>query len=140
MATTLLPNEASTTTRLFLTKGETDVKENLPVAECKESLEEVKSNLESTSNSDLESKLNLQPCVRLVDITSADSLTKLNAEKLDSRTYIIKTEEDAQSTSGTAQKLSGWYGKGCAKWKKHKKRGSSSKRQKTENEVVDSAS
>lgn len=144
MATPLLLDEVSTTTKLFLTK-EVDKKENPSVSndpDTKESLDELKNKLkaelENFSSSELldylKSKPDLQPFVRLLDITSEESLIRLNAEKLDTGTYIIKSE-DVQIEK---PKLTGWYGKGCAKWKKNRKRSHSCKRQKTELEVVDS--
>lgn len=144
MATPLLFSEVSTTTKLFLTKEEAVKKDNPSVPnipEEKESLDDIQTKLENFSSDNelldyLKSKPDLQPCVRLLDITSKGSLDKLNAEKLDTETYIIKSE-DAQIEK---PKLTGWYGKGCAKWKKTRKRSQSCKRMKTDMELVDSTS
>ncbi|CAL1282442.1 unnamed protein product [Larinioides sclopetarius] len=136
MAVPLLPHEMSTTTRLHLTRTKTD---NF-VVDCKENLNHIKatlqSELESCSNSDellrdLDLKFNFQPHVELTDITSTDTLLKLNAEQIDSRTYFIK-EENEKNMPRTKPGLSGWFGKGCAKWKRQRRTNSSCKRMKTE--------
>ncbi|GFQ89434.1 NAD-dependent protein deacetylase sirtuin-7 [Trichonephila clavata] len=144
LATPLLPHEMTTTTRLHLAKIKTDVKDDFKSVDLKENLKNVQVSIEDESdlhsnNDELlrttESKQSLQPFVKLIDIASTNSLLKLNAEQLDSRTYFIKTE-NAEDTTRTNTNLSGWYGKGLAKWKKQK-RNNSCKRIRTGKDKID---
>ncbi|GIY29747.1 NAD-dependent protein deacetylase sirtuin-7 [Caerostris extrusa] len=145
IATTLLPYEISTTTRLHLTKITIDNvgTTNYKGKHLKNVKVELKNELESCSNSeevlkDLHSKCNLQPHIELTDITSSNSLMELNVEQIDSRTYSLKSE-NLQDTDGNNTSLSGWYGKGCAKWKKQRKKTNlSCKRVKTGKDQTDS--
>ncbi|GFS77149.1 NAD-dependent protein deacetylase sirtuin-7 [Nephila pilipes] len=145
LATPLLPHEMTTTTRLHLTKNKTEANDFKNV-DMQENLKDIqfsmKNELDLCSNNDYligtdESNQNLQPFVKLLDIASASTLLKLNAEQIDSRTYFIKTEIP-EGTTRTNIKLSGWYGKGLGKWKKQRRRTNSScKRIKTEKDKVD---
>ncbi|GFT47841.1 NAD-dependent protein deacetylase sirtuin-7 [Trichonephila clavipes] len=144
LATPLLPHEMTTTTRLHLTKIKTDVKDDFKTVDLKENLNiqvSIEDELDIHSNNDellrtTESKQNLQPFVKLIDIASTNSLLKLNAEQIDSRTYFIKTE-NAEDTIRTNTNLSGWYGKGLAKWKKQKRNNSSCKRIRTGKDKIE---
>ncbi|KAF8774306.1 NAD-dependent protein deacetylase sirtuin-7 like protein [Argiope bruennichi] len=148
IAVPLLPHEMPTTTRLHLMRTKTESTDNSDVVDCKENLNHIKATLknelENCSNStellrDLDLKLNFQPHVELTDITSTNTLLKLNVEQIDSRTYFIK-EENEQEMPRTNSGLSGWFGKGCAKWKRQRRRTiSSCKKLKAEKDKVDSS-
>ncbi|XP_035233161.1 NAD-dependent protein deacetylase sirtuin-7-like [Stegodyphus dumicola] len=141
LASPLTSRETSTTTRLHLTKSsnglvnhydalDKKISHDIPESQVKietiaeQSKKDVKSDTE-VRNSEMHMDTNevnaFLPHIKLLDITSASSLLKLNAERIDSRTYFIKSE-NRKDLQGNTTTFSGWYGKGCAKWKKYRRK------------------
>ncbi|XP_054716399.1 NAD-dependent protein deacetylase sirtuin-7-like [Uloborus diversus] len=125
LSTPLTPNELSTTTRLFLTKeepiSEQDSKDVSMHIDCKSEIKDApfQKHVDNPLSFSLDS-CSLQPQVKLLDVTSASSLLKINAEKIDSRTYFLKNKNGKSTVQNSS--ISGWYGKGCAKWMKRKRK------------------